>query len=84
MSVEKKEKKAMSNSNKKFITIAKALKISQISENSILQMPDNKIIIEIDLKSKNKILSEIKIAFLPQLPACALQSNRLQKKAYIA
>ena len=67
----------MSNSNRKFITVAKALRISQTSEKSILQTSSDKTNIEINSESENKTLSEIEIAFLPQLPAYVLQSGYL-------
>ena len=64
--------------------MAEALEALQASENSILQTLDDKTIIRVDSESENEALSEIEIAFLPQLPARALQSGRLRKKARIA
>ena len=80
----KKKRKAMPNPNRKFITVAEALRTSQTSENSIPQTPGNKTIIGVDSGSESEALSEIEVALLPQLPARALQSGRLRKKARIA
>ncbi len=66
------------------MTVAEALGASQTSGNSIPQASGDETIIGVDSESESEALSEIEVALLPQLPARALRSGRLRKKARIA
>src|SRR3569833_2525228 len=80
----RKKRKAVPNPNRKFMTVAEALGTSQASGNSIPQAPGDETIIGVDSGSESEALAEIEVALLPQLPARALRSGRLRKKARIA
>lgn len=80
----RKKRKAVPNPNRKFITVAEALGTSQAVETPILQAPGDETIIVADSDSESDALEEIEVSILPQLPARALRSGRLRKKARLA
>ena len=64
--------------------MAEALGTSQAVETPILQAPGDETIIVADSDSESDALEEIEVSILPQLPARALRSGRLRKKARLA
>ena len=61
--------------------MAEAQGTSQASGDSIPQAPGDETIIGVDSGSESEALTEIEVALLHHLPARALRSGRLRKKA---